>query len=120
MIVRLSLHAAVLAAFFCLTLSTVHAYDSSDTYAAIDQASTEHGVSWTWLHRVINCETGGTMNPYKVGDHGTSFGAAQLHRGGLLGAFYAQGYSDPMNPYEALDFTAAQFAAGNSRAWTCR
>jgi hypothetical protein len=111
----------VIAACLALALyaTPANAYTIDDTLAAIDAASAETGVSASWLRRVVYCETGGTLSPSVIGDHGTSFGAAQLHRGGLLGTFYAQGFGDPFNPYEAIAFMAYQFLSGNSFLWTC-
>lgn len=97
------------------------AYTAEDTYAAIDQASSESGVSQAWLTRVVGCETGWTFHPGAVGDHGSSFGAAQLHRGGSeLTRFYAAGFDDPFDPYQSVSFMAAEFALGRSSAWSCQ
>jgi len=101
----------------------IHAegFDQNDTLAALEAASASTGVSYAWLHRVVGCETGFTWNPAAVGDYGTSFGAAQLHRGGgELPRFYAFGFSDPFNPYEAVTFMAQEFAVGRASAWSCR
>lgn len=115
------LHALALATVVMAVVAPhVMAYDASDTLAAIEQASASTGIAYSWLHRVVGCETGGTFSPTAIGDHGTSFGAAQLHRGGLLGTFYATGGTDPMNPYEAISFMADRFAAGQSYYWSCK
>lgn len=98
-------------------------YTADDSLEAIHVAAIDHGVAEWGLKRVANCETHSTFNPYAVGDYGTSFGLFQLHRGGLLGRFYAEGYSDPMNPYEAAEFTASVMAGElpgvSMRAWSC-
>lgn len=119
---RLRLHvlaiAVVLAAVFA---PRAHAFDATDTLAAIEQTSQAWGVSHAWIHRVVGCETGWTFNPYAVGDRGTSFGPAQLHRGGgELPRFYAFGYDDPFDPYQAVEFMAREFLAGRASSWSCR
>jgi hypothetical protein len=68
----------------------------------------------------VSCETGGTFNPYAVGDRGQSVGAAQLHARGERSRFYAYGYGNPYNPYEAVEFLALRILAGGASAWTCR
>jgi soluble lytic murein transglycosylase-like protein len=100
---------------------TAHAqgFTADDTIAAIDQASAETGVSWSWLYRVVGCETGHSFNPYAVGRQGER-GAAQLHPRGKLPQFYQLGYDDPYDPYQAVRFMAYRFAAGQAGAWSCR
>ena len=67
---------------------------------------------------IVKVETGGTYNPYAVGDHGTSLGPTQLHSPGKRDDFYAQEYTDPYSPQESIDFLEAQIAAGNGPAWS--
>lgn len=118
---RLLLHAAALAVVLATAgVSRVQAYDANDTMQALDDVSTETGISYAWLHRIVKCETGGTFDPNMPGDHGTSFGAAQLHRGGKLDEFYADGWTDPLNPWQAIRFMADEFNAGEAYRWTCR
>lgn len=94
------------------------AYTADDTLAAIDEASSEIGVSAALLTRVVRCETGGTFNPYTVGRQG-ELGAAQLHPRGLLPTFYAWGYADPFSPYQSVRFLAQEITYGHLRAWSC-
>jgi hypothetical protein len=119
---RLVVHALALAVVLaCAATARADPFDSSDTLAAIEQASSSTGVAQSWLYRVIGCETGWTFNPHAVGDRGTSLGPAQLHRGGgELPRFYAFGYSDPFDPYQSIEFMALEFADGRARAWSCR
>jgi soluble lytic murein transglycosylase-like protein len=106
--------------FMCDHLSAhAEGFTADDTIAAIDQASAETGVSWTWLYRVVACETGRTFNPYVIGRQGER-GAAQLHPRGKLPQFYQLGYDDPYDPYQAVRFMAYRFAAGQAGAWSCR
>jgi soluble lytic murein transglycosylase-like protein len=93
-------------------------YTAADTIEAIDQASTETGVSRTWIYATVKCETGGTFNPYAIGRQG-ELGAAQLHPQGELPRFFAWGYTDPFNPSQAILFLAQRFAVGGARAWSC-
>jgi soluble lytic murein transglycosylase-like protein len=103
----------------CERVARAQGFSPDDTVAAIDAASAETGVSWSWLYRVVRCETGGTLNPYAVGRQGER-GVAQLHPYGMLPTFYALGYADPFDPYEAVRFMAYRFAEGRARAWSCR
>lgn len=118
---RLVLHAFALAVVLGAAVAgRAEAFDASDTLAAIDQASETTGISATWLRATVGCETGWTFSPDAIGDRGSSLGAAQLHRGGgELPRFYAFGYSDPFNPYEAVFFMAEEFARGRAQAWSC-
>lgn len=102
------------------------AFTPDDTRRAIDIAASQTGVSATRLDQIVRCETrGDEYDPDAVGDHGTSFGAVQLHRGGLLEYFYAQGYEDPFNPYEATSYLARAVSGEwaylgiGSWSWTC-
>jgi hypothetical protein len=115
--------AAVLALAWLLVLtrSSAHAqarYTSDDTIAAIDEASAEIGVSWTWLYSAVRCETAGSFDPYSVGRQG-ELGPAQLHPRGELQRFYAWGYLDPFSPYQSIRFMAQRFAMGGASAWSC-
>ena len=93
-------------------------YTAEDTIAAIDEASAEIGVSRAWLYRTVECETGGTFDPYSRGKQG-ELGAAQLHPYGELQRFYAWGYLDPYSPYQAVRFMAQRFEMGAAYRWSC-
>lgn len=94
-------------------------YTPADTLAAIEEASINSGVSYTWLRRIVACETGQTFRNDLVGRQG-EIGAVQLHPRGLLPAFYAAGYTNPRNPQDAVHFLADQILLGRSRHWSCR
>lgn len=94
------------------------AYTPDDTLQAIEDASGELGVSSAFLYRVVRCETGGTFNPYAVGRQG-ELGPVQLHPRGRLPDFYARGYSNPFDPYEAVRYLAQEALAGRTYAWSC-
>ena len=109
---------AVLLALSARTSHAQEAYSAADTLTAVQQASDATGVSYAWLRATVRCETGGTFDPYSIGRQGEE-GAAQLHPRGLLPTFYAWGYDDPFDPYEAVLFMAQEFEAGQSFRWTC-
>jgi hypothetical protein len=119
---RWALHGAVIGTlvitWFVGGRAHAESYTASDTYYAIDEASAEMDVSWHRLYWIVRCETGGTFNPYSIG-RARELGAVQLHPRGELPRFYAYGYSDPFNPYEAVRFLAQRLLAGGARAWTC-
>jgi hypothetical protein len=93
-------------------------YTSDDTYAAIQEASDETGVSAAYLTAVVQCETGGNFSPYAVGRQG-ELGAVQLHPRGELRRFLAWGYTDPFSPYQAVRFLAQRIVQGGASAWSC-
>jgi len=110
----------IVAFLFALWPALAHAdFTVDDTHQAIYEASVNHGVSHALLRRLVRCETGGTFRPDMVGDHGTSFGPMQLHAPGELNTFYRLGYTDPSNPYEALDYAAQAILAGRGPRWSC-
>jgi hypothetical protein len=94
------------------------AYTTSDTLAAIEQASLEIGVPTTLLTRIVRCETGGTLDPYSVGRQG-ELGVAQLHPRGELRRFYAWQYTDPFSPYQSIRFLAQEITYGRVGLWSC-
>lgn len=102
-----------------LTTRAEGPFTPEDTLIAIDTESAEQGVSHAVLTQVVGCETGWTFDPASVGDGGLSIGAAQLHRYGLRSTFYAWGYTDPWNPYQAIAFMGRAFNAGMASHWTC-
>lgn len=119
---RILRHVAALLVVFALTAHAAQAqerFTPDDVLDAINLASADSGVSYEWLRRVIACETGQTYNPYVVGKQG-ELGPAQLHPRGLLPEFYKAGYTDPVDPYQALTFTAQRFLRGDAYKWTCR
>lgn len=100
-----------------VTRAHAEGYDATDARQAIATAAETYGVSEAWLLSTAACEAPG-LNPYAVGRQG-ELGLAQLHPRGELRRFYSQGYSDPFDPFEAMDFMARRFAAGGASAWTC-
>ena len=110
--------ALLLALSIVLSARNAFAYTADDTLAAIGEAADTYGVSYTWLHAIVRCETAGTFNPYSVGRLGEK-GPVQLYARGELPRFYAWGYDDPFDPYQAVPFLAQRLLQGGARAWTC-
>jgi hypothetical protein len=106
----------VMGAAFGLHAQEFVPWTTDDVYAAIADAAAETGVPEATLVRVIWCES--KFNPYAVGRSGEQ-GLVQLHPRGELRTFFASGFADPTNPYEAVRFLAQRLAQG-SRAWSCR
>lgn len=122
----MDLRPAVVALALLAYAQPASAYTADDTRAAIDFASADTGVSRARLDSIIRCETrGDEYNPAAIGDHGTSFGATQLHRGGLLSHFYSVGYDNPFNPYQGVEYLARavggewSYLGIGSWSWTC-
>jgi hypothetical protein len=69
---------------------------------------------------IVGAETGGSYDPYSIGDHGTSFGPVQLHTPGELETFIAWGGTDRYDPYQSVAFLEYRLANGGRAAWhTC-
>lgn len=107
---RWALHLGVLALVALASVGARWDYTAADTLAALEGAGSR-------TRCVIGYETGWSWSPNEVGRAG-EIGAAQLYRYGLLPDFYARGYSDPWNPYEAVAYADAMIAAGQGRNWS--
>lgn len=125
---RMALHALCLTTvLLALVAPRVMAYDASDTLAAIEQASENTGISETWISRVIHCEDR-TLDPNAVGDHGRSYGIAQLNTlpTGLYWHFVEIGYTDAFDPYQSAEYLARAFRGDfadrgiGAWRWSCR
>lgn len=85
----------------------------------VRQAAVARGIDPDQAVRVFNAESG--LNPGAIGDHGTSFGIAQLHVGGGLGDTFAaktgKSASDPSSWKSQVDFALDQAAAGGWGPW---
>ena len=71
-----------------------------------------YGVSVAQLQNTIKCESG--FNPTALGDHGTSFGLAQLHYPASKGITLDEAY----NPYFAIDYMARGLKY-HTDTWSC-
>lgn len=95
---------------------TIAGAESSAQAIVVDRAIA-YGVAPSEMLSLASCES--SLNPDAIGDDGTSFGLYQLHDGGLLDDFYAEGYSDPLDPWQNADFAAAYVAEYGAGAWSC-
>ena|SRR3990167_620969 len=67
---------------------------------------------------IVRYEVGGVgYDPYAVGMSG-ELGPVQLHPRGKLPEFYARGYTDPFNPYQALVYLDDALAQGQAYHWS--
>lgn len=94
------------------------AAERAEGEAIVRERAIAHGISASWLVAVVDCETGRTWRTDLIGRAGER-GPLQLHPRGELPTFYARGYHDPTDWWEASDFAAARFAEGGARAWSC-
>jgi hypothetical protein len=101
----------------CAVAGAGHTQGAATVVEIIHERAAAHGQSGARLERVARCES--SLNPAAVGRAG-ELGLFQLHPRGELRTFYARGYSDPHNVWEAADFAATRFAEGGARAWSCR
>lgn len=83
-------------------------YTPADVHAAIEIAAEKYGVAWWLLDEIVDCETGGTYDPYSVGDGGTSFGPVQINLRGLWTHYKrVTGGASTYNPYAAIGYLAS-------------
>ena len=99
----------------CAVARSGHA--QGEIVAIIHERAAAHGVDAGWLSRTLWCES--RHDPNAVGDRGQSVGVAQIHNRGLHSLFLERGYTDRLDAYQSIDFTAWAFANGLSRHWTC-
>lgn len=83
-----------------------------DFVAYIEKEAPKYGLSAKKVESRIECETGGTWNPSVVGDHGTSFGLAQLHNPSTKGLTIAQAE----DPKTAIDYMIQNW---HKDRWSC-
>jgi soluble lytic murein transglycosylase-like protein len=114
---RLILHVAVLALLgVALAAPPAHAQSAAPLQDYAAEQAAAYGLSAAWLARIITCESG--WNPRAVGAAGEQ-GLAQLHPRGLRPLFFTQGYTDPFDPYQSIEFLAWALANGYAAHWTC-
>ena len=68
-------------------------YTTAQVVQIIDQVAAQKGVNPNLAVATAEVESG--LNPYSVGDQGTSFGLFQLHQGGELGSLTPSQAFDP-------------------------
>ena len=86
---------------------------SLDVNSLIRNAASKYGISYTDLYKTLYCES--RLNPDAVGDHGTSFGVAQIH----LPAHPDITKAEALDPTWAVNWAAQQFSTGGAGQWTC-
>jgi hypothetical protein len=92
--------------------------DPRDMLAAVRQAAIRNGINPDLMERVARHE--GLSGKFAGGDSGTSFGAMQLHYGGVGTAYErATGHklNDPRNEKEQTDFAAKYIAKHGWGEW---
>jgi len=88
-------------------------YSTSTAPAIIEAYAAKYGTPAAPLVATLNCESHFAAD--RVGDHGTSFGVAQIH----LPAHPDITKEQALDPMWAVDYAAREFAAGNAGQWTC-
>lgn len=74
----------------------------------------EYGVSGSVMAAVVECES--EWNPRAIGDHGNSYGLAQIYMP-VWGKEVS--IAEAQDPEFALRFMAKKMAAGQGNLWTC-
>lgn len=87
--------------------------DASSTTALIRAAAVKYGLNYDHFYRTLRCESG--LNTNAIGDHGTSFGVAQIH----LPAHPDITRQEAMNGRWSIEWAAEQFATGGAPMWSC-
>jgi hypothetical protein len=88
-------------------------YSTSTAPLIIEAYAAHYGIAAQPLIDTLRCESGFDSNA--VGDHGTSFGVAQIH----LPAHPDVTEAEALDPFFSIDFAASEFAAGHPDEWTC-
>lgn len=84
------------------------AYTIADAHAAMDGAS-------PLLHCLVKLESG--YDPNAINPWSGALGMAQLLSPGELDHFYANGFTDPTNPWQARAHMEIAIAEGRLTAW---
>lgn len=113
---RLLVALAILAALW--PLHVAGAPDIVGIRAVLTSRAQHYGIAPQELIDLAGCETGWTWDQRVIGKQG-ELGPFQLHPKGKLRHFYASGYTDPFDWFEAGDYTAWQLSLGGGRAWSC-
>lgn len=79
----------------------------------IEAIAAHHGISAKPLLDTIYCESKYKANT--IGDHGTSFGAVQIH----LPAHPDITKEQALDPLWSINWMAEQFKAGKQKMWSC-
>ena len=87
--------------------------EATTTEALIARYASEFDVSATQMAQTIHCESRGNSNA--VGDHGTSYGIAQIH----LPAHPSISKSQALDKEWSIRWMAEQFSLKRQSMWTC-
>ena len=88
-------------------------YSSTTAEDIITAYAIHYGTPAQPLIDTLDCESG--LHSDRVGDHGTSYGVAQIH----LPAHPDISKKQALDPLFSIDFAAKEFAAGNQSMWSC-
>lgn len=88
-------------------------YSTSTAENIIRSYAIHYGINGDELLATLKCES--SLDSSSVGDHGTSFGVAQIH----LSAHKNVTKAEALDPFFSIDWSARQFALGNANIWTC-
>lgn len=97
-----------------LTIPTVEATELPDLQTYASTTAELYGLDPQLFQDVLECESG--FNPNAVGDHGTSWGIAQLHD---PETDWQISTSTALDPYLSIRIMARMWARGEAGRWTC-
>ncbi len=81
--------------------------------AIIQQAANTYGVSYPWMLKIAQCESG--LNPRAYNPAGPYYGLYQF----LMSTFRANGGTDIWDPVQQANITAKMLAHGQAHQWGC-
>jgi soluble lytic murein transglycosylase-like protein len=81
--------------------------------AIIQQAAAANGVSYPWMLKIAQCESG--LNPHAYNPAGPYYGLFQF----LMSTFRANGGTDIWDPVQQANITARMLAHGQAHQWGC-
>ena len=93
--------------------STSLIYSTTTAPVIIAQYASDYGIAVQPLVDTLDCES--DFNSNAIGDHGTSYGVAQIH----LAAHPEVTKSEALDPLWSIKWAAQEFAAGNADLWSC-
>ena len=81
--------------------------------AIIQAAAAANGVSYPWMLKIAQCESG--LNPHAYNPAGPYYGLFQF----LMSTFRANGGTDIWDPVQQANITAKMLAHGQAHQWGC-
>lgn len=88
-------------------------YSTTTAPLIIEAYAVRYGIPAAPIIKTLQCES--QFDSQAIGDHGTSFGVAQIHLSDHPGVTK----EEALNPYFAIDWTVRQFRDGNASWWSC-